>query len=51
MGDLMKVLGARKLNPTKKQLAQLAKCTDLATLDLWFDRSLTVTAAADVFKD
>lgn len=48
---ILKVLGVRDLHPTKKQLAQVAACTDLATLDRWFDRSLTATTAAEVFAD
>jgi hypothetical protein len=48
---IMKVLSVRDLHPTKKQLSQLAACTDLATLDRWFDRSLTAASAAEVFKD
>jgi len=49
--DLMKVLAVRDLHPTKKQLARVAECTDLATLDRWFDRSLTAASAAEVFAD
>ena len=49
--DIMKVLSVCNLHPTKKQLSQLAACTDLATLDRWFDRSLTAASAAEVFKD
>jgi hypothetical protein len=49
--DIMKVLSVYDLHPTKKQLSQLAACTDLATLDRWFDRSLTAASAAEVFKD
>lgn len=51
IADLLKVLGARDLHPTKKQLAQVAACTDLGTLDRWFDRSLTAATAAEVFED
>jgi hypothetical protein len=49
--DLMKVLAVRDLHPTKKQLARVAECTDLARLDRWFDRSLTAASAAEVFAD
>jgi predicted transposase YdaD len=51
IGDLMKVLSSRQLRPTKKQLGQVAQCTDLAKLDRWFERSLTAETAAEVFKD
>ncbi len=47
----MKVLSARQLRPAKKQLGQVAQCTDLAELDHWFERSLSAESAADVFKD
>jgi hypothetical protein len=46
---IMVTLDARGLHPTKKQLARLAACTDLPTLDRWFVRSLTVTTSAEVF--
>jgi hypothetical protein len=51
MSDLLKVLAARDLHPTKKQLSRVAACTDLATLERWFDRSLTAANAAEVFAD
>jgi hypothetical protein len=51
IGALMKVLGSRQLRPTKKQLGQVAQCTDLAKLDRWFERSLTAETAAEVFRD
>jgi hypothetical protein len=51
IGALMKVLGSRQLKPTKKQLGQVAQCTDLAKLDRWFERSLTAETAAEVFQD
>ena len=51
MMDILKVLGARDLHPAKKHLARVAACTDLATLNLWFDRSLTAATAAKVFAD
>ena len=51
IADIMKVLGVRDLRPTKKQLARLAACTDLPTLDRWFGRSLTAATATEVFAD
>jgi hypothetical protein len=51
IGALMKVLSSRQLRPTKKQLGQVAQCTDLAKLDRWFERSLTAETAAEVFSD
>lgn len=49
--SILKVLAVRDLHPTKKQLALVAACTDLATLDRWFDRSLVAAHAAEVFRD
>jgi hypothetical protein len=49
--DILQVLGVRDLHPTKKQLARVAACTDLLTLDRWFARSLAATTAAEVFAD
>ena len=51
ISDILKVLVARELRPTKKQLSQVATCTDLATLNRWFDRSLIATTADEVFAD
>ena len=48
--DLLKVLDIRRLRPTGAQRMQVEACTDLAQLDQWFERSLTATTAADVFK-
>lgn len=49
--DVLKVLDVRRLRPTDAQRAQVEASTDLAQLDLWFERSLTAATAADVFKD
>ena len=49
--DLLKVLDLRQLRPTKEQRAQVDACTDFAQLDAWFERSLTVATAAEVFTD
>lgn len=48
--DVLKVLDIRRLRPTGAQRMQVEACTDLAQLDQWFERSLTATTAADVFK-
>jgi hypothetical protein len=48
---LLKVLASQDLHPTKKQLSRVAACSDIATLDRWFDRSLTAATADEVFKD
>jgi hypothetical protein len=49
--DLLKVLDLRGLRPTEEQRARVGSSTDFAQLDRWFERSLTATAAAEVFTD
>jgi hypothetical protein len=49
--DVLKVLDVRGLRPTDTQRAQIEASTDLAQLDLWFERALTAATAADVFKE
>jgi hypothetical protein len=48
--DILKVLNSRGLKPTDKQREQVTTSTDLAQLDLWFDRALTATSADEVFR-
>ena len=49
--DVLKVLDARRLHSTEAQRASVEASTDLAQLDLWFERSLTAVTAADVFAN
>ena len=49
--DILKILDARHLKPTKDQRGQVNAATDLAQLDRWFDRALTAATAAEVFAD
>jgi hypothetical protein len=49
--DILKILNARNLKPTKSQRGQINAATDLAQLDRWFDRALTAAAVAEVFAD
>jgi hypothetical protein len=49
--DVLKVIDARRLKPTKEQRAMVTVDAGLGKLDLWFDRALTAATAADVFKD
>jgi hypothetical protein len=49
--DVLKVLDVLRLRPTEAQRTQIEACTDVAQLDLWFERSLTAAIADDVFKD
>ena len=48
---ILKILDARRLQPTNDQRAQVNAATDLAKLDRWFDRALTADTAAEVFAD
>jgi hypothetical protein len=47
---LMRVLARKALVLTQEQRDQIATCTDLATLDRWFDNALAARAVADVFS-
>ena len=49
--DILKVLDARLLKPTKDQRGQVNAATDLAQLDRWFDRALIAATVAEVFAD
>jgi hypothetical protein len=49
--DILKILDARHLKPNNDQRRQVNAATDLAQLDLWFDRALTAATAAEVFAD
>jgi flagellar biosynthesis/type III secretory pathway protein FliH len=46
---LMMVLQRRGLALTDEQQQQIVACTDVATLDRWLDRALSVTSAAELF--
>ena len=49
--DILKVIDARDLNPTKKQRENVTAAAGLDRLNLWFDRALTAKTAAAIFKD
>jgi hypothetical protein len=49
--DVLKIIDARGLRPTKEQRAKITATAGITQLDLWFDRALTADTAADVFKD
>jgi hypothetical protein len=48
---VLKALDKRGLDLTMEQRERVSACTDLAQLDQWFDRALTSTTTADVFRD
>ncbi len=49
--DLLKVIDARNLKPTKEQRAMVTADAGLDKLNRWFDRALIASTAADIFKD
>jgi hypothetical protein len=49
--DVLKLLDARHLAPSKDQRQRVTSCTDSAQLDLWFDRAITAGSATEVFAD
>jgi hypothetical protein len=49
--DVLKLLDARRLAPSEEQRQQVSSCTDIAQLDLWFDRAITAGTAAEVFAN
>ncbi|MGH3186691.1 MAG: Rpn family recombination-promoting nuclease/putative transposase [Streptosporangiaceae bacterium] len=48
--DVLKVIDARNLRPTREQRAMVTGDAGLDKLNRWFDRALTAATAADVFK-
>jgi hypothetical protein len=46
---LLKILMRRGLTPTVKQRSRVIECADLATLERWLDRSLTVDSFEELF--
>ena len=49
--DVLKLLDARHLAPSKDQRQQVTSCTDAAQLNRWFDRAITADTASEVFDD
>jgi predicted transposase YdaD len=48
---VLRLLDARGLAPSQEQRQRVASGTDPAQLDLWFDRAITASTAAEVFAD
>jgi hypothetical protein len=48
---VLKLLVARHLAPSPEQRQRVTACTDPTQLDLWFDRAITASTAAEVFAD
>jgi flagellar biosynthesis/type III secretory pathway protein FliH len=47
--DLIKVINARGLEPTKAELKLVTSCADLSQLATWFDRALDATTTDEIF--
>ncbi|MGV9943452.1 hypothetical protein [Streptomyces sp. NPDC003401] len=48
---VLRVLDKRGVDVPEDTRERITSCTDLDTLTLWFDRSLTATTAEDLFAD
>ncbi|MFJ8716778.1 hypothetical protein ACIRD9_26955 [Streptomyces violaceus] len=48
---ILRVLEKRGIDVPETARERITSCTDLDTLTLWFDRSLTATTAEDLFAD
>jgi len=48
---VLRLLAARGLGLSEAQRERVASCTDSAQLDLWLDRAISASTAAEVFAD
>jgi hypothetical protein len=48
--SLRRVLARRQLTPSKDDDARIDACTDLTTLERWFDRAITAASVSDVLR-
>lgn len=49
--DVLRILAARGVQVDDPTRQRILSCTDLTTLDQWFDRALKATRLADVLED
>ncbi|WP_395820169.1 hypothetical protein [Archangium minus] len=49
--DILRILTARGVHVDEEARLRILTCTDMAALDLWFDRALNATSLSDVFVD
>ena len=49
--DVLRILGARSVQVGEAARQRILSCTDLDTLDRWFDRALNATALRDVLDN
>jgi hypothetical protein len=47
--DILRILERRDIETPDTVRDRVSSCTDLDTLDTWFDRALTATTAEDLF--
>ncbi|WNG34936.1 Rpn family recombination-promoting nuclease/putative transposase [Archangium violaceum] len=48
---VLRILTARGVHVDEEARQRILSCTDMAALDLWFDRALNATSLSDVFVD
>ena len=48
---VLRILDARGIAASQEQRQRVTGCTDTAQLDLWFNRAITASTAAEVFAD
>ncbi|HSP77103.1 MAG TPA: transposase, partial [Myxococcaceae bacterium] len=46
---VLRILAARGVRVDARSRRRILECTDLATLDRWFDRALSATRLSDLF--
>ncbi len=49
--DVVRILAARGVHVDDEARRRILSCTDLDTLDLWFERALHATTLSDVLED
>jgi len=49
--DILRILAARGVRTDEAARQRILSCSDLATLDRWFDRSLHASSLSDVLDD
>ncbi|KFA91668.1 hypothetical protein Q664_20620 [Archangium violaceum Cb vi76] len=50
-GGILRILGARGVHVDEEARQRILDCTDVATLDRWFDRALNAITLSDVLDD
>jgi flagellar biosynthesis/type III secretory pathway protein FliH len=48
---VLRILSARRVQVGEEAQQRILACTDMATLDRWFDKSLNATRLSDVLED